>query len=67
MFIKYLYYDQDAFPKIMAGSEQGGAKLTLDESLYLFECNDFYGLSNDRLKQLSEKRLSNSLDRFNVL
>ena len=50
MFLKYLYYDQSAFPS----QTNDSASMTMDETLYLIECTEFYGLANDRLKNLSE-------------
>ena len=43
IFIKYLYCDDLALPK----------EMDLEESMYLFECADFYQISNaNRLKIL---------------
>ena len=47
-FLKYLYCDDLALP----------SKLDLDESMYLYECADFYQIPNAfRLKTLCESRV----------
>ena len=43
------------------------ANLTIDEILYLCELCEFYGLSNQRLKQMVECQLKDQIDKFNVM
>jgi hypothetical protein len=49
-FIKFLYYDESALKSL-------GDSLSIDQTVYLLECHDFYGLSNDRFKLLVERKM----------
>ena len=39
----------------------------MEEILYICELSEFYGLRNNRLKNLAELQLKNQIDKFNVL
>ena len=39
----------------------------MEEILYICELSSFYGLKNDRLKNLAELQLKNQIDKFNVV
>ncbi|CDW86235.1 kelch repeat [Stylonychia lemnae] len=67
LFLKFIYFDRDAFPTTKQSSIQSQALLTLDETLYLLDLNSFYCLSNDRFKLLCEQRLSGSIDKYNIM
>ena len=64
LFIRYMYYGDDAFE--MVGN--GGINLTVKDVLYLCECAEFYGLADsEHFKAFTEKKMSESLDKQNIL